>query len=63
MAVPINALIFGAASMLEIYANFIKNSQHMTLEEANAAWADVQRRVKDEHVSWDEMVAEIKRNG
>ena len=61
--VAINTLIFGASTFIELYANFIKSSQTMTLEEANAAWSVVQEQVKVEHDLWDKMVDEIQSEG
>ncbi len=59
MPVPVSALILAASTGIELWATFIKNSQTMTVEEANAAWADVQAQVRREHELWDKMVAEI----
>lgn len=63
MPVPINTLIYAGATAIELYSNFIKNSQTMTLEEANEAWRTVQIQVKAEHVEWDAMIDEINAEG
>jgi len=58
MAIPIATLVFTAMELSNMYLEYAKRAQSMTVEEANALWAELSASVKDAGENFDAAVAE-----
>lgn len=61
MSIPVATLVYTAMELSNMYLDYAKRAQSMTVAEANAEWADLTAKIKVSGQNFDAAVADWKK--